>query len=305
MLIAFLKVLHARFRGRPLDLEYGSRRFHLFPDGSMLPVIAGADGADDPDPNDADPDDPDPEIEDDPIEPAPDDTEPPAAKDEGKKPRWDGEYDQAKAERTIDKQRIEEKRLKAERDKVKAERDALLAEKETEQERTARLLEETKAENDRLREASRSATISGALRDIAIERDIDPKRVNKVIRLIDRSDITVDEDGDVLGADEAVEAFLADYPEFGPKEAEPEPDPEDDEPEKPKRTPGANPDRKRSKGGEMSHKEAVRLSTRDPEKFAEMLAEGKIPRSALGGDQYDKLKSEGKLSTASAEGESA
>jgi hypothetical protein len=296
MIAAFLKVLLVRFRGRALDFEVGRRRFWLYPDGSLLPRIAGADGDDEPEPDDApenDEPDPEPEPTDD-DEPEPDDPEPPAPED-----KWDED----RALRTIRKQRAEEKKLKAERDSIKAERDALLAEKETEQERTVRELGEVKAEAERLREAARSATINGALRDAAIDGGIDPKRIKRVLRLIDRSDIAVDEDGDVEGADQAVEDFLEEFPEFKAQEAEPEADPDEDG--KPKRTPGANPDRKRGKGGELSHKDAVRLSTRDPEKFAEMLAEGKIPRSALGGEQYDKLKAGGKLSTASADQESA
>lgn len=282
----------------PYELDFGGRgRFWHYPDGSILPVITGASDIVDDEP--ADPPEPDPEPLDpeaDPDEPAPD-PEPPAPPKEP--------FDEERAMRTIRKQREAEKKLKADRDRIAAERDALRAEKETEAERTARLLEETKAENERLRQAGRSATISAALRDIAIERDIDPKRVSKVIRLIDRSDIEIDDDGDVVGAEDAVDSFLEDYPEFAPKPADPDPDPGDGDPPAPTRKPGANPDRKRGKGGEMSHKEAVRLSTKDPEKFAELLLEGKIPRSALGGDQYDKLKADGNLSAASAEAESA
>lgn len=294
-----LRAVLAHPQNDPYELDFGPRgRFWRYRDGSILPVVAGGspelDDLD-PDPVDPEPDDPPPDPD---PEPTPDDPEPPATP----KPE---PFDEERALRTIRKQREAEKKLKADRDKLKAERDALRAEKETEQERTTRLLEETKAENERLREQSRSATIDRAIADAAIEGGVDPKRIRRALRLIDRKDIEIDGDGDVSGADDAVEDFLTEFPEFKVKEPEPEPDPSEEDPPEPPRRRGANPDRKRNTAGELSHKDAVRLSARDPEKFAELLAEGKIPRSALGGSEYDKLKADGRLTTASAEAASA
>lgn len=294
MIATFLKLVLARIRGRALDLEVGRTRLWLHPDGTILPAIAGADGADEE--PETEPDE-EPEVEADPEpEEEPSDEEP--------TPEPEDDFDKERALRTIRKQRAEEKKLKAERDKIKAERDEMRRERETEQERVIRERDEAKAEAERLREEARSAKVSVALRDAAIEAGIDPKRVKKVLRRVDRSNIEIDEDGDVIGAEQAIEEFLEDFPEVqaGPADPEPDPDPSD---EPKRRSPGANPDRKRSKGGEMSHKDAVRLATQDPEKFAELLAEGKISREALGGSEYDRKKREGKLSTASTELEAA
>lgn len=268
MLRSFLRVLTARFHGRPLDLEVAGRRLWLYPDGSVMPAVAGAsdDPEPDPEPTPEPEPTPDPETEPDP-EPGSEPTPEPAEEN----------FDQERAMRTIRKQRAEEKRLKAERDHVKAERDALLAEKETEQERLVRTADEAKAENERLRAAARTAIIDGALRDAAIDGGIDPKRVKRVLRLIDRSDITVDEDGEVDGTEAAVEGFLEEFPEFKAK-ADPAPDPE----EQPKHTPGGNPDRKR-KPKDMSAAEAKRLAKEEPDRFNELFDEGRIPASALKG----------------------
>lgn len=42
--LLFLKSLLALLLGRPLTLEHGRRPLHLYPDGTVLPAIAGADG---------------------------------------------------------------------------------------------------------------------------------------------------------------------------------------------------------------------------------------------------------------------
>lgn len=272
MLIAVLKaplVLAARIRGRALDLEFGSRRFWLYPDGSLLPSIAGADGAGDPEV------DPTPDPEPDPTpDPEPDeDPESDPTPEPAKEP-----FDEDRALRTIRNQRKAEKELKAERDKIKAERDELLREKETDQERVVREMGEAKAEAERERAKARKVTIDLALRDAAAEEGVPAKKVKRLLRVVDRESIEVDENGEVQGAEEAVAELLEEFPEF--KEA-PVPAPAEEE-EAPKRTPGANPDRKR-KPKEMSTEEARRLARDEPQRFNELFEENRIPKSALKG----------------------
>lgn len=283
MIATFLKLLAARFHGRALDLEVGRTRLWLHPDGTLLPGIAGADGSTDPEPDPEVPDEENPTVD---PEPEPDEDSEPENEPEP------DEFDRDRAMRTIKRQRAEEKRLKAERDRIKAERDEMLRERETEQERTVRELGEAKQEAERERLAARTATINIALRDAALEADLDPKRLKRALKLVDRSEIEVGGDGEVDGAEDAITAFLAEFPEFKAKQAVPDEDSEDAP--APRRTPGANPDRKRSKGGELTEREAARLARDDPDKFAEMLAEGNVPREALGGKTLDRLRAEGK-----------
>ena len=76
-----------------------------------------------------------------------------------------------------------------------------------------------------------------------------PKKIKRLLRLVDREQITVDEDGDVDGAEEAVEDLLEEFPELkAPSRANGDDDTDDDdgdrgrrEPPGASRTAGASP----------------------------------------------------------------
>lgn len=290
MLLTILRAAWAAFRGNPLELEYASRRFHLFPDGKVIPAIMGADGADEDETEDT-------ETEDDSTE---DETEETVEDDDSETPEAeledDDKFDKPRALRTIRKQRAKEKQLKRERDEKAAEAERYRQEQESEQERKDRELAEAKEQLAAERTKRQSSAKAIAIRDAAIELGVNPKRVKAALKLIDNEDITLDEDGNVdedeLGA--AIGDFLDEYPEFAAEK--PEPPAEDDEDEedelerKPKRKPAARPDRKRTSTGEMTEAQAARLAANDPEKFAEMFDKGEIPASAMGGKKYSKLK---------------
>jgi hypothetical protein len=296
MILTFLRLVLARARGRAIDLEFpGGRRFWLYPDGEMLPVIAGAsdvidDDAPEPeiDPEPAD----DPEIDDDPDD-AP---EPPPA------PKPDGEYDEERAMRTIKRQRAEAKKLKAERDAEKARADELARANETEHERLVRETGEAKEREAAARRRADTAAINLALRDAAAEEGIPGKKLKRALKMVDRDEISVDEDGNVEGAEEAITDLLEEFPEFRDAPATSTAEPDDDEP--PRRKPGANPDRKTSReGGELSAKQVARIAREDPDRFIQLMDEGKIGSEQMGGKELSRLRSEGKLSTRSADAE--
>jgi hypothetical protein len=119
-------------------------------------------------------------------------------------------------------------------------------------------------------------TIDIALRDAAADAEVPAWKIKRLVRLVDRDDISVDEAGEVEGATEAVEAFLEEFPEF---KAEAKVDPADPAPE----PPGGTPDRKRKPGKELTPEQVQDLVKNDVDKFNELFEAGKIPQSALAG----------------------
>jgi hypothetical protein len=229
-----------------------------YPDRNLwLALLAGAD----------DPPEPDPE-----PEPTPDpDPEPPAPEPE---PEPDPEaWDEARARRTIERQRASEKaaneRAKAAEARAKELEDAQLSE----QEKVVRDRDEARAEADNARRTARSLLIDQAVISELLDQDVDPKRLRRALKLVDRDDITVQDD-DVSGADEAVEQFFKDFPEFKKADPDPESDPKKPEP------PGGNSDRKRGKG-EMTAEQSDKLLKKDPEEWNRRFEAGEIPASAL------------------------
>jgi hypothetical protein len=272
-----LRVLLACLRRRPLELEGPQRRrFWLYPDGTVIPAIAGGEKTDE-----------EIAVEEEAKRKA--DEEEAAEKlreeeeENAPKPIFEGELDKERAERLVQNERERAaKRLKKaqeEAEAAKAEAAKLRQEKETEQERVAREAGEAKAEAERQRANAERLTIDAAIRDAAAEADVPARTIRRLVRLVDRDEITVDAAGEVDGATEAVEAFLTEFPEFkGKPAAEPgEGDPPNPEP------PGGNPPRDRKPPKEMTRKAVEKLAKEDPEKFNELFDAKKIPASALAG----------------------
>jgi hypothetical protein len=120
-------------------------------------------------------------------------------------------------------------------------------------------------------------TIDIAIRDAAADAEVPAKKIKRLVRLVDRDDISLDEGGEVDGATEAVDAFLEEFPEF---KAQAKADPED--PTKPE-PPGGAPDRKRKGDKELTTEQIQKLAKDNPKKFNELFDAGKIPTSALSG----------------------
>jgi hypothetical protein len=278
-----LRFLIALFRGRALELEGPTGRFHLFPDGTLLPVMAGADG-------------PTPEEEAEAAREAAEEERAEAeaeaarikkAEEEGVDPedlpKFEGDFDREKAERAIahlkERNRDRAAKAKAELDKANARAAELEREKETEQERVTREAGEAKAEAARERANTERLTIDAAIRDAAADADVPAKTIKRLVRLVDRDEISVDGDGEVDGATEAVEAFLTEFPEFKGKPAVEPTEEEEEEPE----PAGGNPSRKKKPPKELTAEQVQKLAKDDPEKFNELYEAGKIPAKALAG----------------------
>lgn len=269
-----LRVLLARIRRRPLELEgvdgTGHRTFMLTPKGQIMPPICGADGEDDPPVDPPTPTDP-------PVVPLVDPPEdPPPAP-----PLDDGPFDAERARRLIENERTRaaEKLQKANAKAAAAEAraKALEQEQETEHETARRERDEAKVEAERLRANSERVAIDVALRDAAADADVPAKKIKRLVRLVDREDLSVDEQGEVDGAPEAVVAFLEEFPEFKGERLE---DPPADPPPEP---PGGNPNRREKSNKELTTEQVTKLAKEDPDKFNELYDAGKIPASALSG----------------------
>ena len=195
-------------------------------------------------------------------------------------PDFKGEFDKERAERLVANERARaKKRLEKAQADAKAAQDKareLERAQETEQETTKRERDEAKAEAERLRSNTERATIDIAIRDAAADAEVPAKTIKRLVRLVDRDDISVDEAGEVDGATEAVEAFLEEFPEF---KAAAKVDPNEPKPE----LPGGAPDRKRKADKEMTPEQVQKLAKDNPEKFNELFDAGKIPQSALAG----------------------
>jgi fused signal recognition particle receptor len=271
-----LRVLLARLRRRPLELEGPQRRrFWLYPDGTLLPAMAGGEKTDE-------------EIAAEEEAKRLADEEAAAEKqreeeeENSPKPILEGDLDKERAERLIQNERDRAaKRLKKaqdDADAAKAEAAKLRQEKETEQERVTREAGESKAEAERQRANAERLTIDAAIRDAAADADVPAKTIKRLVRLVDREHITVDTNDEVDGATEAVEAFLTEFPEFKGKPAV---EPEDGDPPDPEPA-GGNPARKKNLPKELTAEQARKLAKEEPEKFHELLDAGKLEGALAG-----------------------
>lgn len=276
-----LRVLLARLRRRALELEgvpgTGESKFLLTPEGQIMPPMVGGDKT----PEEIAAEEEVKRVADEEAaaEKLREEEEETPNPDE---PKFEGEYDEEKAKRAIahlkERNRERAAKAKAEIDKANARAAELEREKETEHERATREAGEAKAEAERQRSNAERLTIDAAIRDAAADADVPAKTIRKLVRLVDRDDISVDTAGEVDGATEAVEAFLTEFPEFKGKPAV---EPNDGDPPKPE-PPGGNPSRKQ-KPKEMTAEQVQKLAKEDPEKFNEMFDADLIPASALAG----------------------
>lgn len=279
-----LRVLLALILRRPLELEgvngTGHRTFWLTPKGQIMPPILGGDKT---------PEEEAAEAEADRLAEEQRLAEEAEAEAEAKRkqeeeeqgPEFEGDFDAEKARRLIANERARAKKrldkAQSEAAAAKAEADRLKQERESEQEKTVRERDEAKAEAERLRSNSERMTIDSAIRDAAAEADVPAKTIKRLVRLVDRDEITIDAEGEVDGAAEAVEAFLTEYPEFKGKPVDPA------DPDLEVEPPGGNPSRKKKPPKELSREQVQKLAKEDPDKFNEMFDAGQIPQSALAG----------------------
>lgn len=276
-----LAVILGALRGRPVEIPHvhrGAPSAMLTPDGRYMPVMAGGDET---------PEEKEAREE---AEREKADEEAAGAEAEAKRAekeriaaeekdgKWKGEFDQERAERAVENARTAEKKAKAEAEKAKTEAAELRQAQESEQETTKRERDEFKAQAERERSAREHTLIDLAIRDAAADAEVPAKKVRRLVKLIDREEISVDEEGEVSGAEEAVGDFLDEFPEFKAPE-KPEEEPEEEEPTE---EPGGKPDRKR-KPKELTAKQVQEMAKSDPEKFNRLFDEGKIPKSALEG----------------------
>jgi hypothetical protein len=181
-------------------------------------------------------------------------------------------YDRERAMRTIEKQRESEKAARDELREAKARLKEIEDAQLSEQEKTVKDRDEARADADNARRTAQRLLADAAITTELLEQGVDPKRLSRARKLVERDDITV-EDETVTGADTAVETFFDDFPEF--KLAEPDPDP-DPKPE----PPGGNADRKRGKG-EMTAEMSSKLLKSDPDEWHRRFEAGEIPEAAL------------------------
>jgi hypothetical protein len=282
-----LRVLLARLRRRALELEgvkgTGGQMFLLTPRGQIIPPVCGGDKT--PEEIAAEEEAAALKAEEDAAAEA--EAAKKAEEEEEEGPEFEGDFDAEKAKRLIANERKRAaKRLARAQADAKAAADeaaALKAEKETEQERVTREGGEAKAEAERQRANAERLTIDAAIRDAAAEADVPARTIKRLVRLVDRDDISVDVDGEVDGATEAVETFLTEFPEF---KAKPAVEPDDGDPPKPE-PPGGNPSRKQ-KPKEMTREQVQKLAKEDPAKFNEMFDAKLIPASALSAEPSKK-----------------
>jgi predicted transcriptional regulator len=146
---------------------------------------------------------------------------------------------------------------------------------ETEHETAKREATEAKLEAEREREASKALKVTLALREAAAESDVPPKKVSRLLRMVDQTGIVIDAEGDVdpETAEAAIADVLQDFPEF--KAAAPRPSEEEEE-----ELPGGAPDRKR-KPKDLTRKDVEKMAREDPDRLNQLIDEGKLPASAL------------------------
>lgn len=120
-------------------------------------------------------------------------------------------------DKELDRVAILEKRLEKERkarEKLEAERQKREDEKKTDLERAkeSAAIEQKKREDAERR--LEAMVVDSAIRNAIVAAGGRADRIDQILRLVDRSVVEVDEDGDVSGAKEAAESVKASTPEF-------------------------------------------------------------------------------------------
>lgn len=178
-------------------------------------------------------------------------------------------WDPDRAARTIQTQRQSEQAAITRAEQAEARAAALEQANETEQQRIQRERDEERQQNTTLSTELQSTRTEIAIRDVAAQRDVDPKRMRRLVQLVQADGgVTYDQQGIAQGVDDAVDAVLTDFPEMVGADGTGSSSP-------------ANPARQR-RDREMTPAEAKALAVSDPEKFNRLADEGKIPSSALG-----------------------
>lgn len=274
-LLFLLRVTVGALRGRPVEIPHvhGGPSAMLTPTGRFMPVIAGGDET--PEETAAREEAERKKAEEDAAAAEEEAERAEAERKAAEAKEWDGEVDKEKAERAVRNARAAEKKAKAEADAAKAEAAELRQAQETEQETVKRERDEARVEAEQAKARADRLLIDTALRDAAAEAGVAPAKIRRFVRMVEREGLEIDSDGEVTGAEEAVETLLEEYPEFKAAEKPPEGDP-------PPEDPGGKPDRKRAPK-ELTTEQVRKLAKEDPEKFNKLFDEGKIPESALSG----------------------
>jgi len=278
-LMFLLSVLWAAIRQAPLKVRHVAGA-HLpggviTPQGQFMPAISGGDKTPEEEQAEAEAEAKRAEEE---REAAEDEARKAEEEAQERKPKWEGEFDQAKAERAVENARRAENAAKAKADAAEKRARELEQAQETEQETTKRERDESRVAAEQATTAANNLLINEAVRDAAGELDVPVKKHRRLLKLVERDGITVDDERNVHGATEAVESVLEEFPEFKAT-APPPPDEEEEEGEE---TPGGKPDRKR-KPKELTPEAVKKMATEDPDRFNQLFEEGKIPKSALEG----------------------
>lgn len=275
-LIAFVR---GALRGQPVEIphvHHGSPAAMLTPDGRFMPGMAGGDETPE---EKAAREEAERKAAEDEAEAAEAEAkraeEERKAAEEAEAGRWEGEVDKEKAERAVRNARAAEKKAKEEAEQAKAEAAELRQAQETEHETAKRERDEARVEAEQAKARADRLTVDTALRDAAAEAGVAPAKIRRFVRMVERDGLEIDSDGEVTGAEEAVDALLEEFPEF-----KAEPSNEEGPPKKEK--PGGNPDRKR-KEPELTPEQLQKMAQDEPDKFNQLMDEGKIPASALGG----------------------
>jgi hypothetical protein len=283
-LMFVLRLIVAFVRERPLKLRpvgmyRGPLSVALTPAGEFLPAITGGDETPEEKKAREEAEAAAKKAEEE-REAAEDETRKAEEEAEERKPKWEGEYDQPKAERAVENARRAEQAAKEEARKAKEEAAKLRQAQETEQETVKRERDESRAAAEQATTAANNLLINEAIRDAAGELDVPVKKHRRLLRLVERGEISIDDDRNVHGATEAVEDVLEEFPEF---KAPTTPPKEEEEPE-PLENPGGAPDRKR-KPKEMTPEAVAKMADENPDEFNQLFEEGKIPQSALAGSK--------------------
>lgn len=199
--LLFLKSLLALLLGRPLTLEHGCRPLHLYPDGTVLPAIAGADGEGDDDP-DADSDDSGKDSDDDGDDDGKDSDSEDGKGDDDEEL---GEAGKAALEKERKARREAEKARKAAEEKAKQYEDEQLSEKE----RAEKRAEEAE---QRSTEATAKVRRANLLTTLADEFDLTGGKGKAAARLL-ADEVEYDDEDQPTNLTDAVEAAKAEYGE--------------------------------------------------------------------------------------------
>lgn len=112
--------------------------------------------------------------------------------------------------------RMRAKKLRSQLDNANAELAKLKQDGVSDEEGKQLKADSTKLqqENETLKNDIKSLKVGQAIRDGMQDLNLNPKRAKAVIKVIDLDEIDVDEDGEVSGVTEALEAITQEYPEW-------------------------------------------------------------------------------------------